>query len=339
MGFYDPLQPRTSAVTGRWQRLSVLIVFVALSIGNLVNAHGGQQHEHAQFLPFSVGDQVEVECLLTSPNGTTVYVDQFGNNLWGPSPPCADTGLPLSFRFGQESEFVCRWVIDDDMYILLRNLLLTKGTYQCRIPLSKDKAFYMPVPMNLWGGVEPAHIHIMNHMNFVFHSSEGFFLGATAYPLRDNFQLVAPGYSLTLHGPVSWFEGHRFDPLHLSSVPTPSIQASPPPPEADSSGEGSHQDRMEKQILSKAMAKLAEQNGEGDTAPTAKPIAPEIPLNPRPTRAELSERACVQEYGFVPGGWVTTYCLASGVGGGILALVLFRGFWLTEGLVEQRKQK
>lgn len=62
---------------------------------------------------------------------------------------------------------------------------------------------YIPFALSLWGLAEPTHIHIMvirqflifqNHMQFVFHVVEGFFIGASAYGLRDNFTPLAPGY-------------------------------------------------------------------------------------------------------------------------------------------------
>ncbi|KAJ3337245.1 hypothetical protein HDU93_001385 [Gonapodya sp. JEL0774] len=172
-------------------------------------------------------------------------------------------------------------------------------------------------------------------MNMVFHSSEGFFLGVSAYPLRDNFQLVGPGQFLSLHGPVSWFEGLRFDPLHLDTVPT---ETPAPAPAVDTEPEsGTHDEIRERRMVAEAIAG-AGLKGKSEEVP-AVPITPEIPLQPQPTLAELSERACLRDYGFVPAGWVTTYCLASAVGGGLLMFILFRGFWLTEGLVEQRKQK
>jgi hypothetical protein len=182
-------------------------------------------------IPYQKGDQISVQCVTPDVNGT-VYVDQNGELIYGPGPTCEETNLAWSFRYGEDQQMVCRWRIDEALYSFLRMILQGQAVYRCRIPLSKDGTLFMPYPIALWGGVEPSHIHLMNHMNFVFHASEGFLLGAAAYPLRDHYQLIESDGTLTVHGPVRWYQGHQFvDSLVTEDVPEkekePEIPLSP----------------------------------------------------------------------------------------------------------------
>lgn len=82
----------------------------------------------------------------------------------------------------------------------------------------------------------------MNHMQFVFHVVEGFFIGAAAYGLRDEFTPLVPGsiigarnlfaYDIpAMHGPTRWFLGHSFESASKPNLPT--IDA-PPSSSSDS---------------------------------------------------------------------------------------------------------
>ncbi|KAJ3056734.1 hypothetical protein HK097_004595 [Rhizophlyctis rosea] len=101
--------------------------------------------------------------------------------------------------------------------------------------MTKDKAFYTPLTITLWGQTEDSHFHLMNHINFVFHVFDGFFLGAAAYALRDHYVMQPPDSVLDIHGPVRWFVGHTFD-LHptdpnetATTIPSDGAGADPTP--------------------------------------------------------------------------------------------------------------
>jgi hypothetical protein len=56
------------------------------------------------------------------------------------------------------------------------------GEWPCRVAMSSDHQFYIPLSIPLWGVAESDHIHINNHMNFVFHAEKGKVIAAAAYP-------------------------------------------------------------------------------------------------------------------------------------------------------------
>ena len=78
--------------------------------------------------------------------------------------------------------------MDEAAYNLTRSYITLKKAWNCRVAMSADKSFHVPLPMSLWGVVEPDHFHMDNHMNFVFHvelgkdGASGKIMGAAAYP-------------------------------------------------------------------------------------------------------------------------------------------------------------
>jgi hypothetical protein len=61
--------------------------------------------------------------------------------------------------------------------------------------------------------VEETHIHVDNHINFVFHAMRGALIAVAAYPLRDQFAFVDKqrGGIVQLHGHVRFFNGETFN--------------------------------------------------------------------------------------------------------------------------------
>jgi len=45
-----------------------------------------------------------------------------------------------------------------------------------------ENSYRIPFMLPVWGVVEPAHIHLDNHINMLFHMEDGWIIGATAYP-------------------------------------------------------------------------------------------------------------------------------------------------------------
>ncbi|TPX61394.1 hypothetical protein SpCBS45565_g07279 [Spizellomyces sp. 'palustris'] len=160
---------------------------------------------------------VPVECPVLTENGTTT-------SMWGPAPTCIESAEEFAIPFALDANYQCSWILDGPFYKFLRNAIEGKAPFMCRVPLSKDKTYYMPLTISLWGALEPAHLHVMNHINFVFHVVDGFFLGGSAYALRDHYVLGAEGGALTTHGPLRWFVGHTFD-LHPDGAQQPAEQA------------------------------------------------------------------------------------------------------------------
>lgn len=54
--------------------------------------------------------------------------------------------------------------------------------WECRVKVNRLDEIYIPFGIPLWGVAEPTHLHIDNHLNFLFHGQDGHVLGAVAYP-------------------------------------------------------------------------------------------------------------------------------------------------------------
>lgn len=85
---------------------------------------------------------------------------------------CQNTNEEITFLYGQDAMVGCLWAIDDVFYKFLQKVIMGHAQYQCRVPLSKDHSVYLPFSITLWGMVEPTHIHVMNHLQFIFHAGK-----------------------------------------------------------------------------------------------------------------------------------------------------------------------
>jgi hypothetical protein len=124
----------------------------------------------------------------------------------------------LTFGFETDAEWSCSLAIEPAFQsMLLRSTVETEVVWSCRVPVSKDpQTQYIPLPITLWTVFDAPQnqLHVMGRLNFVFHSLEGFILGASAYPLRDHAFILDPqAKTLDLHGTSKWFTGHTFDSI------------------------------------------------------------------------------------------------------------------------------
>ena len=80
-----------------------------------------------------------------------------------------------------------------------------------------DRSYYVPFALPMWGFNQLSNgrqlLAIDNHINFMFHTNDGYIIGAGAYPFRDRFELAEVGSTVHLHGAVRWFLGHKHEPL------------------------------------------------------------------------------------------------------------------------------
>lgn len=178
-------------------KISVVLIFFVCAV---------RASDKVQVTPFLIGDTFSIECL----NHTT------GN--YGSFITCKETSQPMEFKYGVDEFAYCGWTLDETAYKFAREVMAQKTNWACRAPMSKDKAFYMPVNIPLWGVVEDGHIHLNYHMNFVFHGNlKGQIIAATVYPVRDRFQFGKVGSTVNVHGPVRWFEKDSYKKLSESS--------------------------------------------------------------------------------------------------------------------------
>ncbi|KAI9033028.1 hypothetical protein DFJ74DRAFT_650476 [Hyaloraphidium curvatum] len=288
-----------------------------------------QAHAHAhRHIPFEFGDELRIECVTPDANGT-VYVDQFGELIYGPGPICAETGETWTFQYGYDTNLVCRWLIDSTLYQFLKMIIQGQAVYRCRLKMSKEGSIYMPYPLSIWGGVEPSHIHVMNHFSFNFHAAEGFLVGAAAYPLRDHFQLLEPGSMLTIHGPVRWFAGHSYEPLQPPPKPAVMKPAAPAPAAAQNAPPA-QQPVAGQPAATTTTASVTEAKAS---------FTPAIPLSPIPNKNELSARACVKGYGYYEPYIVTLYCFMSSVATAGICYLVYVSFIKAEAIGGGRKNK
>jgi len=77
---------------------------------------------------------------------------------------------------------------------------------------------FVPFTIPIWGFVEARHIHVDNHMNYIFHVDNGFIVGAASYPVRDAFQETQRGTILHMHGAVRWFRKGGYEPYFGSLI-------------------------------------------------------------------------------------------------------------------------
>jgi len=172
------------------------------------------QHTHVE--GWKVGQKILMECKLQ-------------NGEWGPGPTCQETNEQMTFYYGMDSFQYCGWHISSpEMYQRIADLIKGEANWNCRIPMVPQQPgsqhnYYLPFSIPVWGAVEKDHLHLDNHLNFIFHAQQGRILGVAAYPVRDRLQLGKEGAVITIHGPVKWFHGHSFLPF---ASPRASLTAS-----------------------------------------------------------------------------------------------------------------
>jgi len=147
---------------------------------------------------YKIGEKLHIQCLNTS-------------NLWGPGPKCEETGEEIYFQYGVDTFLYCGLAVPtQEFYQYLKRLVVRDENWSCRIAMAPDHEFYVPFTIPIWGVAEPDHMHIDNHLNWIFHADGGKILGVSAYPVRDRFQLVVPKSVITLHGAAKWFWKESF---------------------------------------------------------------------------------------------------------------------------------
>ena len=98
--------------------------------------------------------------------------------------------LVLVGMMDQVDAFIfCGWKIQDEKdYKFAQQVIKQEKAWHCRIPMSKDEAFHLPITIPLWGVVEPSHIHINFHLNFALHAMDGYIIGASVYPGKSGVE-------------------------------------------------------------------------------------------------------------------------------------------------------
>lgn len=174
--------------------IKIIFLFALL----LQFTHATEPKANHDCTKYKAGDKFTLQCL----NAT---------GEWSSGPICDQSGEELYFLFGMDSFMNCAMEIKDwNMYWHLTELIKQEANWNCRVQMAPNHNSYIPVHIPLWGVVEEDHVHIANHINFVFHAGEEAILGAAAYPIASGFQMLQRGQVLTIHGAVKWFHAHSF---------------------------------------------------------------------------------------------------------------------------------
>lgn len=176
---------------------------------------GAQKPAKESSHAYALLEKVAVECR------------DFKTGEWTAGPLCKDTGRPLSFSFGTDAFVSCSVeVLSTEMLGHLSGVVALNQTWQCRVPMSPAGQDFVPLVLQLWGVAEPGtdHMHVDNHMYFIFHAEGGRIMGAAAYPIRDRYQFAKVGSQIGFNGMVRWFSGSSFQPLGPGAM-----RFSPPP--------------------------------------------------------------------------------------------------------------
>eukprot|EP01112_Ceratiomyxa_fruticulosa_P004757 TRINITY_DN1529_c0_g1_i1.p1 TRINITY_DN1529_c0_g1~~TRINITY_DN1529_c0_g1_i1.p1 ORF type:complete len:237 (+),score=31.50 TRINITY_DN1529_c0_g1_i1:73-783(+) len=175
----------TQSLLLSWTSLLVLLIATTTT-----NAHEPRLYEF--------GEKLNVQC-------------KNKNGEWGPPPTCVESGEALAWYFGVDTFVHCGLNIEsEETYRWFSSLVDLNEVWTCRVAVVPDHDFYIPMFIPLWGVNEGSHLHINNHMNFVFHGEAGRVIGASIYPVRDRFQYTTPGLLIAIHGPSKWFLQHSF---------------------------------------------------------------------------------------------------------------------------------
>jgi len=185
----------------------LLLLQVLLLVGT-VCGHAPQEHKCEAYEP---GTPLTIQCKTSNSNTSQA-------STWGPGLICVETGKEITFSYGQDTLLYCSLSIPDAQALnLLKKYIEREENLNCRVKMAPDHDVYIPFTIPFWGIVEQDHVHINNHLNFVFHGDTGKVIGATIYPVRDRFQFATVGSVISLHGIVKFFHKHSFMDLAAAS--------------------------------------------------------------------------------------------------------------------------
>ncbi|KAF3359940.1 Zinc import ATP-binding protein ZnuC [Verticillium dahliae VDG1] len=84
---------------------------------------------------YHYGAPIQVECMNRSSDTGEHLEDANHQLIWIPSPECSETGKPLEFAYGIESEVNCTIpMIDDPFFHLLEFYIHNDAPLSCRLP-------------------------------------------------------------------------------------------------------------------------------------------------------------------------------------------------------------
>ncbi|RWA10941.1 hypothetical protein EKO27_g4163 [Xylaria grammica] len=132
---------------------------------------------------YHYGASIPVECMNRSIETGEHIQDSRDEIQWIPFPICNETGKPLEFHYGVETELNCTIpIIDDPFFHLLEFYVHSDAPLACRLP-SRPPAHveligektpepeFIPLVFALAGTLQLSHMHISTHLNVLLHST------------------------------------------------------------------------------------------------------------------------------------------------------------------------
>jgi len=175
-----------------WPPKLAFVVLVAALLGCILPCIAAHVHT---IKGHRVGDKITFQCLK--------------QGQWTAGPICAESGQEMSFTYGVDTFVSCGWRIQNESdYNFLASLVQRQQHWTCRmamvseVPEGHDWYVYFTIPLS--GVVEGSHMHVDNHLNFIFHAASGRIIGMAAYSVRDRLQTAKQGSTITMHGPAKW---------------------------------------------------------------------------------------------------------------------------------------
>ncbi|KAB5513096.1 hypothetical protein GE09DRAFT_1163442 [Coniochaeta sp. 2T2.1] len=156
---------------------------VAVLVGTTTGVHAKEaQPKHA--LPsYHYGAPIRVECMNRNFE-TGEHIENDAHELeWSPFPVCNETGAPLEFHYGIETELNCTIpFVSDPFFHLLEFYIHHDAPMSCRLPARPvphvevigEKPYemeYIPLVFAVAGTLQLSHLHISTHMNVLLHST------------------------------------------------------------------------------------------------------------------------------------------------------------------------
>ncbi|KAJ1332998.1 hypothetical protein MN608_02988 [Microdochium nivale] len=152
-----------------------------LSIPQLATASSATTKD--EILPsYHYGASIGVECMNRSIETGEHISDEHEQIQWISFPECEETGKPLHFQYGVETELNCTIpMVSDSLFHLMEFYIHNDAPLACRLPSRPPAQVevvgetpppqeYIPLVFALAGTLQKSHLHISTHLNVLLHS-------------------------------------------------------------------------------------------------------------------------------------------------------------------------
>ncbi|KAH3673061.1 hypothetical protein WICMUC_003894 [Wickerhamomyces mucosus] len=204
---------------------SSLIIFAGTALPRILAEPYPQLPKTSPFNAYNHDDLLDIQCIQRQIDNGEHKFDSNGDIIYSPFPVCAETGQPLSLRYGQGGFINCTVVLTDELYHLFQLYLHEDAPFSCRIPSNKginskiDKTGYIPLTFNLRGNLEASHLDLDTSLNIILQkSAKGEVVSSIAYSSGSETHRYIIGDLLTLQLNVNWFDELKTGDLYALKI-------------------------------------------------------------------------------------------------------------------------